>query len=132
MNSHSAVLSQWASASEKGLRLPRKRFRVPFLYNGGTIVALLDYTSLWLVLRRNKFKLAIRACFDGQGIDSARLMNGKGRCSFVVEGRTGRFATKLEVLKGNGDLLRFQTTLTPRRPVQMAGCPRDLLLRGTS
>jgi hypothetical protein len=125
----SAVLSQWASASEKSIRLPRKRFRVPFQYNGGNVVCVLDYTSLWFVLKRNEFKVAIRGCFDGQGIDSARIVTSdQSGCSFLVEGRTGQFAVNLEVLKEEREILRYRTALTPRRPVQMAGSPRDLLL----
>jgi hypothetical protein len=87
MNHSAAVLSQWASASEKSIRLPRKRFRVPFLYDGGTIVCALDYTSLWFVLKRDEFKVAIRGCFDGQGIDSARMVTSdKNGCSFSARG----------------------------------------------
>jgi hypothetical protein len=131
MNRSGAVLSQWASASEKSIRRPRKRFRVPFLYEGGTIVCVLDYTSLWFVLKRDEFKVAIRACFDGQGIDSARMVtSNKNGCSFLVEGRTGRFAINVEVLKEDREILRYKTTITPRRPVQMTGSPRDLLLGG--
>jgi hypothetical protein len=131
MNRNSAVLSQWASASEKSLRLPRQRFRVPFQYDGGAIVCVLDYTSLWFVLKRNEFKVAIRACFDGQGIDSARMVtSGKRGCSFLVEGRTGQFAIDLEVLKEEREILRYKTALTPHRLVQMSGSARDLLLIG--
>jgi hypothetical protein len=132
MNRKAAVLSQWASASEKGIRLPRKRFKVPFLYDGGIIVCVLDYTSLWFVLKRHEFKVAIRGCFDGQGIDSARMVtSSKSGCSFLVEGRTGRFSISLEVLKGEREMLHYNTALTPHRPVQMADSPRDLLLGGT-
>jgi hypothetical protein len=132
MNRSAAVLSQWASASEKSIRSPRKRFRVPFLYDGSTIVCVLDYTSLWFILKRGEFKIAIRGCFDGQGIDSARMVTSdKNGCSFLVEGRTGRFAINLEVLNEEREILRYKTSITPRRPVQMAGSPRDLLLGGT-
>jgi hypothetical protein len=132
MSRNLAVLSQWASASEKSLRRPRQRFKVPFRYDGGTIVCVLDYTSLWFVLKRNEFKVAIRACFDGQGIDSARLItSGNSDCSFLVEGRTGRLAIDLEVLKGEREMLRYKTALTPHQPVQMAGSARDLLFGGT-
>jgi hypothetical protein len=128
---NSAVLSQWASASEKSFRVPRKRFKVPFVYNEGIIVSVLDYNSLWFVLKRNGFKVAIRGCFDGQGIDSARMVSSdKGSCCFMVEGRTGRFSIKLEVLKEERHILRYTTTLTPHLPVQMAGSPRDLLFGG--
>jgi len=132
MNRKAAVLSQWASASEKGIRLPRKRFRVPFLYDGGTIVCVLDYTSLWFVLKRHEFRVAIRGCFDGQGIDSARMVtSSKSGCSFLVEGRTGRFAISLEILKEEREILHYKTALTPHRPVQMADSPRDLLFGET-
>jgi hypothetical protein len=118
------VLSQWSSALEKSIRRPRKRFRVPFLYDGSTIVCVLDYTSVWFILKRGEFKIAIRGCFDGQGIDSARMVtSGNNGCSFLVEGRTGRFAINLEVLNKEREILRYKTTITPRRPVQMAGSP---------
>ena len=131
MNRNSAVLSQWASAFEKSFRVPRKRFKVPFTYNKGIILCFLDYNSLWFVLKRNGFKVAMRACFDGQGIDSARMVSsGKGDCGFIVEGRTGRFSIKLEVLKEEREILRYKTFLTPHLPVQMADSARDLLFGG--
>jgi hypothetical protein len=84
MNRNSAVLSQWASAAEESFRVPRKRFRVPCLYNGSIILCVLDYTSLWFVLKRDEVKVAIRSCFDGQGIDSARLLLFGGGSNWPV------------------------------------------------
>ena len=95
---NSAVLSQWASASEKSFRVPRKRFKVPFVYNEGIIVSVLDYNSLWFVLKRNGFKVAIRGCFDGQGIDSARMVaSDKSGCLRLAFGSSGKLASAVSL-----------------------------------
>ena len=128
-----AALSHWASAFQKSIRLPRKRFSVPFQYGGGPIACVLDYTSLWFVLKRNESQVAIRGCFDGQGIDSARMVSSdKSGCRFVVEGRTGRFDIYLEVLKEQPEILHYKTSIKPHQPAQIVGPPRDLLFGGTS
>ena len=86
MKSRSA-LSQWASGLGENIRFPRKRLKVPFVYEGGTIACILDYVSLWFVLQRGELRVAIRSCFDPQGIDSAPVVtSGKNDCRFIVEG----------------------------------------------
>jgi hypothetical protein len=127
-----APLSQWVSALGQSISSPRKRFNVPFRYDGGSITCILDYVSLWFVLQRGELRVAIRSCFDAQGIDSARLVSsGKNECRFVVEGRTGQFAVYLQVLNEDCEILHFETKLTPHRPVQTTVSPRDLFLGGT-
>ena len=124
-------LSQWASAFDQSFLSPRKRFKVPFQYGGGSIVCILDCTSLWFVLQRNESKVAIRACFDGQGIDAAHMVASERRSScFLVEGRTGRYSIFLEVLKEELEIFHYKTDFTPHRPVQLAASARDLLFRG--
>src|SRR5580704_4942260 len=101
MKSRSAPLSQWASGLGESIRFPRKQFKVAFVYMGGTMACILDYVSLWLILQRGEFRIAIRSCFDPQGIDSARVItSSKNDCRFMVEGRTGQFVIDSQVLKG--------------------------------
>jgi hypothetical protein len=88
VNREPTPLSQWASGLGESIRFPRKQLKVPFVYDGGTIACILDYVSLWFVLQRGELRVAIRSCFDPQGIDSARVItSGKNDCRFVVEGR---------------------------------------------
>jgi hypothetical protein len=96
------------------------------------MACILDYVSLWFVLQRGELRVAIRSCFDPQGIDSARVVaSGKNGCRFVVEGRTGQFAIHLQVLKEEREILHYKTQLTPHRPVQMVVSARDLVFGGT-
>jgi hypothetical protein len=132
MKSRSAPLSQWASGLGESIRFPRKQLKVPFVYDGGTIACILDYVSLWFVLQRGELRVAIRSCFDPQGIDSARVVtSGKNDCRFVVEGRTGQFAIDLQVLKEEREILHYKTKLTPHRPVQIVVSARDLVFGAT-
>ena len=83
----SAPLSQWASGLGESIRFPRKQLKVPIVYEGGTMACILDYVSLWFVLQRGESRVAIRSCFDPQGIDSAPVVtSGKNDCRFIVEG----------------------------------------------
>ena len=96
------------------------------------MACILDYVSLWFVLQRGELRVAIRSCFDPQGIDSARVVtSGKNDCRFVVEGRTGQFAIHLQVLKEEREILHYKTELTPHRTVQMVVSARDLVFGGT-
>jgi hypothetical protein len=132
MKSRSAPLSQWASGLGESIRFPRKQLKVPFVYDGGTMACILDYVSLWFVLQRGELRVAIRSCFDPQGIDSARVVTSiKNDCRFVVEGRTGQFAIDLQVLKEEREILHYKTKLTPHRPVQIVFSARDLVFGGT-
>jgi ABC-type xylose transport system substrate-binding protein len=134
MKTRYAPLSQWVSGLAESIRSPRKQLKVPFVYEGGTMACILDYVSLWFVLQRGELRVAIRSCFDPQGIDSARVVtSGKNDCRFVVEGRTGQFAIHLQVLKEEREILHYKTELTPHRTVQMVVSARDaanLDLRG--
>jgi hypothetical protein len=132
MKSRTAPLSQWASGLGESIRSPREQLKVPFVYEGGTIACILDYVSLWFVLQRGESRVAIRSCFDPQGIDSASVATwGKNDCRFVVEGRTGQFAIHLQVLKEEREILHYKTELTPHRTVQMVVSARDLVFGGT-
>ena len=85
MKSRSAPLSHWASGLGESIRPPRKQLKVPFAYDGGTIACVLDYVSLWFVLEWDELRVAIRSCFDPQGIDSARMVtSSENECRFVV------------------------------------------------
>ena len=96
------------------------------------MACILDYVSLWFVLQRGELRVAIRSCFDPQGIDSARVVtSSKNDCRFVVEGRTGQFVINLQVLKEEREILHYKTKLTPHRPVQMVVSARDLVFGGT-
>ena len=62
-----------------------------------------------------ELRVAIRGCFDPQGIDSARVLtSSKNDCRFIVEGRTGQFVIRLQFLKEEGEILRYKTKLTRR------------------
>ena len=95
------------------------------------MACILDYVSLWFVLQRGELRVAIRSCFDPQGIDSVRVVtSGKSDCRFVVEGRIGQFAIHLQVLKEEREILHYKTEFTPHRTVQMAVSARDLVFGG--
>jgi hypothetical protein len=132
MKSRSGPLSQWASGLGESIRFPRKQLKVPFVYDGGTIACILDYVSLWFILQRGELRVAVRICFDPQGIDSARVVtSSKNDSRFVVDGRTGEFVIHLQVLKEEREILHYKTKLTPHRPVQMVISARDLVFGGT-
>jgi hypothetical protein len=82
-------------------------------------------------LKRNESQVAIRGCFDGQGIAARMVNSDKSGCRFVVEGRTGRFDIYLEVLKEQLEILHYKTSIKPHQPAQIVGSPRDLLFGGT-
>jgi hypothetical protein len=108
MKSRSAPLSQWASGLGESIRFSRKQLKVPFGYDGVTMAFILDYVSLWFILQRGELRVAIRSCFDPQGIDSARVdTSSKNGCRFVVDGRTGQFVIDLQVLKEDREILRI-------------------------
>jgi hypothetical protein len=112
MKSRSAPLSQWASGLGESIRFPRKQLKIPFVYDGGTMACILDYVSLWFILQRGELRVAIRSCFDPQGIDSARVVtSSKNGCRFVVEGRTGQFVIDLQVLNEDREKMQAARTL---------------------
>jgi hypothetical protein len=76
------------------------------------MACILDYVSLWFVLQRGESRVAIRSCFDPQGIDSARVVtSSKNGCRFVVEGRTGQFVIDLQVLNEDREKMQAARTL---------------------
>jgi hypothetical protein len=125
--------SQWVSGLGEQLRQAGRWAAVPITSEPGSLKIGLTTNSLWLMAEWGKAgKLAIRTCFDPQGIqDYKQLRATDTLVEYRVQGAIGAFRVVIERPLPDEPLLRYTTFLKPERPFSVQAFPRDLYLLDT-
>lgn len=123
----SAPLSQWTTGIEDHFSKPGNRKPVPLNFIPGKIEESIDSNSLWVILHAvNGYKMAIRTCFDPQGIKIyTRNIMGETVISYLVQGSIGSFDIRLEIVDS---ILRYTTQFIPAQEMSVKAFPRDIYI----
>lgn len=125
--------SQWVNGLGQQLNQSTRWDAVPLPFEPGTLKIGLTANSLWLIGEWGKAgKLAIRTCFDPQGIQGYKHLRATDTLvEYRVQGAIGVFRVVIERPLPHQPLLRYTTSLKPKQPFTVQAFPRDLYLLDT-
>ena len=120
--------SQWVAGLGAALaKAPRRRLRAA--PPGATLERCLAANSFWLIYTAaNGARLALRTCFDPQGIHGVReLHNDRRSAAFRVDASLGVFTVAIDVSDDPMPLLHWTVRLAPAAKVHIEQLPRDVV-----
>ncbi|GAB3807560.1 hypothetical protein GCM10028819_44670 [Spirosoma humi] len=122
--------SQWITGLDEQLTNAQPRADLSLPVGRGGWQTALTANSFWLLgLFGEGCNLAIRTCFDPQGLQT--VTPGKQTAttiSYQIDGSLGTFSVRVEWFEGVPALFRYTTSLEPRQPFSVQAFPRDLYL----
>lgn len=122
--------SQWVSGLKDHLNQATQLDDGPWQFERGSLQICLTPNSFWIVYHfATAGKLAIRACFDPQTVQSVkREHQTETRVEYRVDGSLGLFRVVIERCADKPMLLRYTTSLKPHQDFMVQAFPRDVYL----
>ncbi|MGA0557936.1 hypothetical protein ACO2Q8_14860 [Larkinella sp. VNQ87] len=122
--------SQWVAGLDEQLKHLSLRTKLPFELPGGVPELGLTANSFWLIgPLGGSARLAIRTCFDPQGLKSCKRIRGDEKTvEYTIEGTLGTFWVTIERPKEDKPMIRYTTSLVPRQNFTLQAFPRDLYI----
>lgn len=124
-------VSQWVTGLSSQLKQAEERTDLPLQLSQGNLQTCLTTNSFWIIYRFNTGgRLAIRTCFDPQGIERVSLhKKSKTALEYHLDGSLGLFRMRIELPNTKSAmLLRYTTSLEPRQEFTVQAFPPDLYL----